>query len=708
MALRAIGQKTILDYSQEPEWPKGSPEAQEGYLKKLSPNVFSGWQERYFRVADKGNVLVYWKKKPIKGNIIDPPSGLINISSLRDIVTRSALEFTLISTERDWVLMSNTAKEKDQWVSALMKLLSNIRKTRTEEEERNKEKFSSVLLQQANLPTSKTAVYVDSILNPKKKQIENEILRGVVTNINEKIEFIKLKGVYDALNAAWSNEPEGFLHNILFGGLRFSPQTIPITPARKFFFLLVSSRPISPGRATEPSPCNLYHVDLPYGMKKDTLYIFTPDATPDPPLDALDIIDANPPELREKDDGYEIVVKFTVNNKTDTTPTHTHTHPPTPTHPPVLQTLPSSTTLNTNTNTHTHTPNTKSHIFIADSRTDAVAWVEGIFASTQCARAILKGRQLSPEQEMFLFDDCDKAIKRNEIAENFKIFLIKLIEECINSTNMPTNINEYNEEELNNFIASKHDEITFEKLLPVLETFSNGCASLLDSAVSVVPPRKDVCAFLVLNYTRRVCGCLGAMWKGRDVLPPGEVLCLMEFLSVYSKGFAHYTVLDREVEVAIEDLSEAAARRVLANIRGPVLNLIKNERDAQPFREGGGPLQTNAPVDLFRLFADQVEFSCRLQVPVFISRMVEVCKSVINIYQVNMAELFEHQSVIGGELTPQYVCAQLNNTALFVDKCRELSELAQKHSYAAVNQNIHIHTHTHTHTYRHTHTRHKK
>eukprot|EP00919_Chromeraceae_sp_WS-2016_P059290 GHVR01140924.1.p1 GENE.GHVR01140924.1~~GHVR01140924.1.p1 ORF type:complete len:303 (+),score=85.64 GHVR01140924.1:143-1051(+) len=280
-----------INESNDPnDWSIESLESMEGSLKKLSPNVFSGWQERYFRVADRGTVLVYWKKKPLKGVPEETPSGIINISSVMKIVPRSPLEFSLISTERDWVLMAPTAKEKELWMSVLSTLLSNIRKTKSEEDERNKELFTSILLQKANPGgVFSTANIVENLLNSKKKQHENEndsINKGSVSSNNDKISFLQQKGLYKPIKQSWNTQGEvveggGFLDNTLFGSLWCAPHTGG--PPLRYYLLIVASTPIVPGKTNTHTPPNFINVNLPNDMKLDTLYLYPYDASNSPP-----------------------------------------------------------------------------------------------------------------------------------------------------------------------------------------------------------------------------------------------------------------------------------------------------------------------------------------------------------------------------------------------------------------------------------------
>uniref|UniRef100_A0A0G4GI63 PH domain-containing protein n=1 Tax=Chromera velia CCMP2878 TaxID=1169474 RepID=A0A0G4GI63_9ALVE len=615
-------------------------ETREGFLKKLSPNAFAGWQERYFKMTDSGSVLAYWKGKPDGSK---EPQGLVSIGTVRDVVIRNAVEFALISTERDWILKASSAKEKDEWVAAIKYNLQKIRETRTVEDEEMKEEFTSILKKKAGGGggvTTGVVSMVNNLVAINKKQ-ETEQMRADLNSSEEKRMFLAAKNLFGPLTEAWKGPSEdGFLENVLFGALMAETggEGGAGTKSVKHWALLISSRPIVKGKAQQPLPCNLFDVNLPLGVVKDKLFLFRPVSDGEGPATSVELLQlACKPAITDRPDGFAITLDFGSKAPTE--------------------------------------------VLVAMAREDAVTWSEGIFSSVRGARALLQGRDLPVDQELEVFDRADKGKLLSSIQLAFKETLAQLFFDLAGDRKMHPNdlAAQTQEHVLVQLVADHWEDIPLTSLLPALENFSNSCANLLDAAIQADPARKDICQFVVANYTRRVCKCLSAVWHARvaDHLPPSDVLELVEFLSIYHRGFESFGILDREVHGALEDLAEASARRILSNLRSPVLYLIKNEAHAVPFREGDGPLQTTAPVDLFRLFADQVATASRIKEPVLTVKVVEVCRAVVATYQQTMRELFIRQGGPDGSLDLEYLEAQLNNTSLFVEKCREITKLSQ-------------------------------
>jgi hypothetical protein len=59
----------------------------EGYLKKKSPNLLTGYQKRYFAVREGGKFLAYYKKEPVGPTQKSgtTPQGIIKIEDIKGL-----------------------------------------------------------------------------------------------------------------------------------------------------------------------------------------------------------------------------------------------------------------------------------------------------------------------------------------------------------------------------------------------------------------------------------------------------------------------------------------------------------------------------------------------------------------------------------------------------------------------------------------------
>lgn len=81
----------------------------EGFLKKKSPNGFTGYQKRYFAIRDSGKLLAYFPRKPKPET---EPRGIIPIDMIKEIRDIGDTNFTIIYEERAFELKADNPDSK--------------------------------------------------------------------------------------------------------------------------------------------------------------------------------------------------------------------------------------------------------------------------------------------------------------------------------------------------------------------------------------------------------------------------------------------------------------------------------------------------------------------------------------------------------------------------------------------------------------------
>ncbi|KAK6589801.1 pleckstrin homology (PH) domain containing [Cryptosporidium xiaoi] len=170
-----------------------------GYLKKWSPVIGRGWQNRYFSLLENDRTLVYWKKKPTYKD--EQPLGSINLKIVENIFADGPLGITLSTPQRDYQLRASTPTEKDKWMDAIILWTIKSRKYRSKTEDLKNFRFSNMLIES----TQSCLNYIfESFLKPYKKSAIRapEVGPETLSNSNKK-KFLKDRGIYYVLYKAW-------------------------------------------------------------------------------------------------------------------------------------------------------------------------------------------------------------------------------------------------------------------------------------------------------------------------------------------------------------------------------------------------------------------------------------------------------------------------------------------------------------------------
>ncbi|CEM02273.1 unnamed protein product [Vitrella brassicaformis CCMP3155] len=650
-----------------------SPTAVEGWLQKRPATFIGGWQDRYFKLIEGGRQLGYWRKVPRAGVSIelDPPKGIINLMAVSSIHIEDATKFTLLSPGRDWFLKAHTAAEKDAWVEALEAKMRLFHADRAVEEEEKKERFVEMLG-----GSSRYRAY--------KARPHQVAARPDSANTDAKRQFLKLKGLWEPLQMAWeasraesrpaassaegeqppaeeegpagASDEEGFLESVLFGQLKKNRRDTIIAQdpssaqyATSYYFVVIASRPIITLRATQPLPINRHIAEttFPLGVQADTLYYFAAEMDGSCPKGAIDLrscIDIS--DVISRAEGFEVRL---------------------------------------------HSGDYLRGI-LADTQQEATVWRDALRASRKAAEALDQGRDMTVREQLQVFDRTPADERKRAADAAIKIKLARLFVWAVaeeRGTSPKTLADTTSFPALSQLLASHATDIPIDKLLVLLEDFSNECGALLQAATSVRPPRKDVCAFIVEQYLRPILVGLADFWTAavrHDVerqgevdigdlrntmaMPPAKVFSILEFLHVLSTGYEEYGVFDLCYPAAIEALAEAYARRVLANTVPLVFNLVKQETIFCPIRHAiENWIYTSAPVDLFHLVTTYLAQARDARIRVLSEKVLEITKAVVFHYQVTLRELLLAEGGVEGYLRLDFLAAQLNNTSLFIEKC---------------------------------------
>lgn len=169
-----------------------------GYLKKWSPVIGRGWQNRYFALLEQDRTLVYWAKKPSFRD--EQPRGSINLKIVENVFADGPLGITLSTPHRDYQLRASNPTEKDKWMDAIILLTLKSRRYRSREDSKNF-RFSNMLIEATQ---SCLHYIVESFLKPFKKSATRAIEVGpeTLSNSNKK-KFLKDRGLYNVICKAW-------------------------------------------------------------------------------------------------------------------------------------------------------------------------------------------------------------------------------------------------------------------------------------------------------------------------------------------------------------------------------------------------------------------------------------------------------------------------------------------------------------------------
>ncbi|KAF7456950.1 PH domain-containing protein [Cryptosporidium felis] len=170
-----------------------------GYLKKWSPVIGRGWQNRYFALLEQDKSLVYWAKKPSFRD--EQPRGSINLKIVENVFADGPLGITLSTPNRDYQLKASSPTEKDKWMDAIILWTLKSRKYRSKAEDSKNFRFSNMLMEATQ---SCLHYIVESFLKPYKKSATRapEVGPETLSNSNKK-KFLKDRGLYNVICKAW-------------------------------------------------------------------------------------------------------------------------------------------------------------------------------------------------------------------------------------------------------------------------------------------------------------------------------------------------------------------------------------------------------------------------------------------------------------------------------------------------------------------------
>ncbi|KAJ1610309.1 pleckstrin homology domain-containing protein [Cryptosporidium canis] len=187
-----------------------------GYLRKWSPVIGRGWQNRYFSLLEQDKTLVYWAKKPSFKD--EQPLGSINLKIVENVFADGPLGITLSTPHRDYQLRASTPTEKDKWMDAIILWTLKSRRYRSRAEDSKNFRFSNMLIEATQ---SCLHYIVESFLKPFKKSATRAIEVGpeTLSNSNKK-KFLKDRGLYNVICKAWmiSRELKGERVNSMMKG----------------------------------------------------------------------------------------------------------------------------------------------------------------------------------------------------------------------------------------------------------------------------------------------------------------------------------------------------------------------------------------------------------------------------------------------------------------------------------------------------------
>lgn len=276
-----------------------------GFLKKLSPTIFVGFQERYMRVTDGGQCLAYYKNGPPPGakDPIEDPRGIINLGAIYDIKILNGTDFSLISTERDYTLRAPSPSEKDKWLAALNLLIEKIRQKRSKEDEQNKEKFTNILQNMVNKPSTVDSITsaFTGVTRPNQKIDGTQNHVSVLKKVH-RVDVVEQKKLKQALTKAAGSLLQAMNH-VLTGS------TVDVTDNnKKKLLVLVSSIGVGTDNPYTYTLAGAWNDNSGNNIQLNHLHVFSnPNAALDPLNDAVSIMKLDDiPDIDETNQGFEL------------------------------------------------------------------------------------------------------------------------------------------------------------------------------------------------------------------------------------------------------------------------------------------------------------------------------------------------------------------------------------------------------------------
>ncbi|CAD8093295.1 unnamed protein product [Paramecium sonneborni] len=246
----------------------------EGFIEKKSPSILKGFQKRHFAVRDKGQLLVYSKKKLLSKEI--KPKGVIPIEQIKTIGTIKGCdrEFILEIGDRKIHLKAESKSTRDLWTSSIAllqeKLLQqkNSQTTQSQKQSFNSRGSENIRLSQKTFwkdidQETKASIMIDQ----EKQAVQDKFQENEIRNE----EVMKAKGLYAYLDKFDSKK---FTQFVKCGFLYKKGKIASLTKAKRRWFIIISSISLLGDDANIQGP---HQSDIPDPFKLDHLYYFAYD-----------------------------------------------------------------------------------------------------------------------------------------------------------------------------------------------------------------------------------------------------------------------------------------------------------------------------------------------------------------------------------------------------------------------------------------------
>lgn len=236
-----------------------------GMLGKESPNLFGGYQNRFFRIiegdSNKGEFFLLTYADKENGNV----KGVIPFNQITDITSVNKKEFFFVVGDRKFKLKADNEQLKNQWIDALKTIKEECTKMLDQIDIDNKERAKSIY-------SKKDKEW--KISNQKKEVIETLNNQGMSVDMEKALseKCIELKGIKPLLRGI---NPDLLKTRLKYGFLQKKHKKNYMSSQKRWFFL-ISARPVT-------SQDQLYDEEtldsnsLPSTLKLDTLYYYSFD-----------------------------------------------------------------------------------------------------------------------------------------------------------------------------------------------------------------------------------------------------------------------------------------------------------------------------------------------------------------------------------------------------------------------------------------------
>ncbi|OII76839.1 PH domain-containing protein [Cryptosporidium andersoni] len=169
-----------------------------GYLDKLSPTAFKGFQKRYFRLNVVDSALLYWREEPTYND--QQPQGCINLSSVKSIHIEDALHFVIRTQGRDYCLRALAPGDKDIWLESICTIVNVVAHREALKEAKAQYDFSRLLLDNSSsLQTS----LVEAFKTQRKIKWVKEDRVPLTFSVRGKKLFLHVKNIQKPLSQLW-------------------------------------------------------------------------------------------------------------------------------------------------------------------------------------------------------------------------------------------------------------------------------------------------------------------------------------------------------------------------------------------------------------------------------------------------------------------------------------------------------------------------